>query len=252
MGYIPHFSRRARRRASTLLTIAATLAIAVPMSVFASDTFTDVAPGNQFHPDINKIADAGITTGCGGGNYCPSSSVTRAQMAAFMSRGFGVSGGTNNSTTVSEAVDEVDVLTLDFRTPGITGGTGYIAVTVEGTVLGTSSECPCTMIGQLGANGVYQGTFNLVALQSEGAPFLFGTASFDMIGGTWLLEVPTNTTISIVYEAMSIVSNAVDSELSFIGSMTAVYTPFNSGGTTELSSASSNAAERLQVMLSGN
>jgi hypothetical protein len=30
----------------------------------------------------------GITQGCGGPNYCPSLSVTRAQMAAFLVRAF--------------------------------------------------------------------------------------------------------------------------------------------------------------------
>jgi hypothetical protein len=30
-----------------------------------------------------------ITLGCGGGNYCPSSSVLREQMAAFIIRGLG-------------------------------------------------------------------------------------------------------------------------------------------------------------------
>src|SRR5262249_17179373 len=39
---------------------------------------------SQFHADICSIAQAGITTGCGGGNYCPDASVTRAQMAVFL------------------------------------------------------------------------------------------------------------------------------------------------------------------------
>lgn len=35
---------------------------------------------------IMWITYAGIATGCGGGNYCPNASVSRAQMAAFLSR----------------------------------------------------------------------------------------------------------------------------------------------------------------------
>jgi hypothetical protein len=34
-----------------------------------------------------RLYNAGITSGCGGGNYCPESSVTRAQMAIFLERG---------------------------------------------------------------------------------------------------------------------------------------------------------------------
>ena len=36
--------------------------------------------------DINRIAEAGITGGCGEGRYCPRSIVTRGQMAAFLHR----------------------------------------------------------------------------------------------------------------------------------------------------------------------
>jgi hypothetical protein len=41
-----------------------------------------------FEDDIEKLATAGITKGCGGTNtFCPKSPVTRAQMAAFLTRG---------------------------------------------------------------------------------------------------------------------------------------------------------------------
>jgi len=48
--------------------------------------FLDTA-NSSFLSYINAIYGAGITTGCGGGNYCPTQSVTRAQMAAFLIRG---------------------------------------------------------------------------------------------------------------------------------------------------------------------
>jgi hypothetical protein len=38
--------------------------------------------------DINALAASGITLGCGGGVYCPTSPVTREQMASFLVRGF--------------------------------------------------------------------------------------------------------------------------------------------------------------------
>jgi hypothetical protein len=34
------------------------------------------------------MQELGITTGCGGNNYCPAQSVTRDQMAAFLGRAF--------------------------------------------------------------------------------------------------------------------------------------------------------------------
>ena len=50
---------------------------------FAAD-FLDVAQGNPFYSDIMKVDLAGITAGCGAGNYCPNGSVSRAQMAVFL------------------------------------------------------------------------------------------------------------------------------------------------------------------------
>jgi len=39
---------------------------------------------------IEALADSGITTGCGGGNFCPDQSVTRAQMAVFLAKALGL------------------------------------------------------------------------------------------------------------------------------------------------------------------
>ena len=49
--------------------------------------FYDVPPGHPFHADIVKIAQAQVTAGCGGGNYCPADLVTRAQMSVFLLKG---------------------------------------------------------------------------------------------------------------------------------------------------------------------
>jgi len=48
--------------------------------------FSDVDPDYWAAQYIYAIADAGITTGCGVGIYCPDDSVTRGQMAAFLLR----------------------------------------------------------------------------------------------------------------------------------------------------------------------
>jgi hypothetical protein len=51
-----------------------------------SHLFADVAPGHWATGYIDALFANGITTGCGGGNYCPSQNVTREQMAAFIIR----------------------------------------------------------------------------------------------------------------------------------------------------------------------
>ncbi len=48
--------------------------------------FGDVTASDSFRDYIHAIACAGITQGCGNGNYCPANDVTRAQMAAFIVR----------------------------------------------------------------------------------------------------------------------------------------------------------------------
>jgi hypothetical protein len=52
--------------------------------------FGDVPAGDPFAPWIERLAAEGLTSGCGGGNYCPGQAVTRAQMAIFLIRAFGL------------------------------------------------------------------------------------------------------------------------------------------------------------------
>jgi hypothetical protein len=51
-------------------------------------TFSDVPCSSGFAPWIDELAQRGITAGCGGGNYCPNSAVTRGQMAVFLTTTF--------------------------------------------------------------------------------------------------------------------------------------------------------------------
>lgn len=55
-----------------------------------SATFSDVPTGHAFFQHVEALADAGITAGCGGGNYCPNDPVTRGQMAVFLAKALGL------------------------------------------------------------------------------------------------------------------------------------------------------------------
>ncbi len=48
--------------------------------------FSDVSSSSVFCKYIKRLSELGITQGCGGGNYCPKTTVTRDQMAAFLVR----------------------------------------------------------------------------------------------------------------------------------------------------------------------
>jgi len=56
----------------------------LPSAWFAD--FNDVPQSHAFHGSVERIVRDGITSGCAGGNYCPDSPITRAQMAVFLLR----------------------------------------------------------------------------------------------------------------------------------------------------------------------
>jgi hypothetical protein len=61
-----------------------------PPAVGGSTGFTDVPTSYWAAAWIKQLVAEGITTGCGTGTYCPDSPVTRAQMAVFLVRTFGL------------------------------------------------------------------------------------------------------------------------------------------------------------------
>jgi hypothetical protein len=56
----------------------------------ATATFGDVPTDHIFFQFIEALAASGITGGCGAGNYCPDSPVTRGQMATFLAKALGL------------------------------------------------------------------------------------------------------------------------------------------------------------------
>lgn len=56
----------------------------------ASATFADVPTSHPFFQYVEALAASGITGGCGAGNFCPGSYVTRGQMAVFLSKALGL------------------------------------------------------------------------------------------------------------------------------------------------------------------
>jgi len=56
----------------------------------ATATFADVPVGAFGFQHIEALVVSGITAGCGGGNDCPDSHGTRAQMAVFPAKVLGL------------------------------------------------------------------------------------------------------------------------------------------------------------------
>lgn len=77
--------------------------------------------GTVFEDDINRLAAAGITAGCGGTNYCPHRAVTRAEMAAFLVRAYDYPASSSDSFADDESsIHEAAINSLEKA--GITAG----------------------------------------------------------------------------------------------------------------------------------
>jgi hypothetical protein len=55
-----------------------------------SATFGDVPLASFGFQHIEALVASGITAGCGGGNFCPNGTLTRAQMAVFLAKALGL------------------------------------------------------------------------------------------------------------------------------------------------------------------
>jgi len=73
----------------------------------ATGVFSDVPTNHWSAAWIEQLAAEGITAGCGNGNYCPDNPVTRAQMAVFLVRTFGLIAPPQDSDNdnVADSVD---------------------------------------------------------------------------------------------------------------------------------------------------
>jgi hypothetical protein len=98
----------------------------------APATFTDVASTYWAWQYVERLVNAGITSGCGNGKYCPEATVTRAQMAVFLLKGIhgssyappavGGSTGFGDVPTEHWAGKWIKQLALEKITGGCGGG----------------------------------------------------------------------------------------------------------------------------------
>ncbi|MEP7082554.1 MAG: S-layer homology domain-containing protein, partial [Chloroflexota bacterium] len=65
--------------------MASFLTRAMQLPAASTDHFSDDA-GSPHQDSINRLADAGVTNGCGGSLFCPGGYVLREQMASFLAR----------------------------------------------------------------------------------------------------------------------------------------------------------------------
>ena len=110
------------RNVVTREQMASFLARALNLPAATQDYFTD-DNASAHEGDINRIARAGISAGCGPGRFCPSASVTREQMASFLARALNLPAATQDYFTDDNAsAHEGDINRM--ARAGITSGCG--------------------------------------------------------------------------------------------------------------------------------
>ena len=92
--------------------------------------FADVEPDGFYAPFIERMAELGVTAGCGDGTgFCPDASVTRAQMAVFLTRAFSLAPGPDPGFTDVPAdawyFDQMTALAASGITKGCGDGTRF-------------------------------------------------------------------------------------------------------------------------------
>ncbi len=128
-----------RNQMHTLAFAAMAIFLLLPVVAFAVTDFIDVDDSNVFKADLEWMAANGITKGCNppaNDKYCPSVTVTREQMAAFMHR-----------LALSQAVDAATVQ-------------GFTAVELQGQTGPAGPTGPQGPPGDDGVDGV--GSYYLV------------------------------------------------------------------------------------------
>jgi hypothetical protein len=225
---------RLRWRTRVLVAALALLTVAVPVA-WASHDFADVPTEHQFHSQISAIKNAGITTGCGGGNYCPDEFVRRDAMAAFMHRGFGrAARGTGGIITLTSAYQTAASTTI---TAGAVSGNGFVVVTGDVSFRYDAGDCPCSVLARLRHTATNATQFDTLASVVNGAAF----TSFDSTSSTWVFPVAPGSHTFVLEAALNNPSSG-PTITAGNGHISAVYVPFGSAGGSAMSAGDAAAA----------
>ena len=229
-----------RRRGRIVLgLIIAAFGIAVPVAWAA---FNDVPPSNPFYADINAIQGAGITQGCGFGNFCPEENITRQAEAAFVHRAAGRAGVnfTNGVPVPSSGVAELGILTMSIG--GVPGGTQFVLLTAQvDTLIQSATGCPC-----MTTFGVWSDTLGdyvfIGSAMNDSLPAAGGAESEGVQSATAAGVVPVASATSQTFHIYAFLAGGTGTVTGF-GTLSALTAPFGSTGANTLA-GESNASGR--------
>jgi hypothetical protein len=231
-----------RNRFARVLIVAA-FTLSLPMTALAAHQFTDVGNNHTFHTDIDRVADAGITAGCGPTTYCPDASVTRGQMAAFLSRTGSRAARSTAAVDLTSIETALSLTSLTIRAGNISGGTGFLMVTGSVQALGNEDTCPCTLGVRLLVDGSAAGNnFINTTITNTASPVFIIPVRYGNAANTWVFPVSTGANHTVTLQAYwQPVAAANGANLR--GNLTAVFVPFGSQGGNVLGATDTDLTE---------
>lgn len=197
-----------RVRRSTLVLILAVAALAFPLGALAVHQFPDVPTGASYHDEVESLVGAGITAGCGGGNYCPTSAVTRGSMAQFLVRGLSRAAMStavlDGSIVAADSFVTVAAVTIEV---GGVSGNQFVEVSGEVTASGTLADCADACYVNARLRDADTGTVSTTAFYRFPEA---GVQDQDVVGRSWVfsagpgdhtyqLQVAVFTTSSVLF-----------------------------------------------------
>jgi hypothetical protein len=222
-------------------------AIGVPV---AWATFGDVPPSNPFYDDINALQGAGITGGCGGGNFCPNENILRMAEAAFVHRGMPRAGlGFSNGVSVPSAnVAELGNVTISV--PGVPGNTQFVMIVAQvDTQILSMTGCPCLTSYGIWLDSANGGSGDYVAVgdsMNDAVPAAGGTTTEGWNTSTSMIVVPVPTGTTQTFRVLASLTGGTGTVTGY-GTIGAITAPFGASGSDTLGAAANAAAAVKQA-----
>ncbi len=236
--------RKGNGRWRIVLAAAIIVALALaPLGVLGAN-FIDLNPNSLHNGNINAIADAGISRGCGDtAHYCPNNLVTREEMASFLARTAGLGG--NPPVTNAALLGGWPAHAL-VRTNATGNGNNVVAVgNTYQTVTSAAMNVPAPgFVHVVGAVNVYAGQGNSSAYVSVRLrDVASGLSSYSLnayVGTSTGHSYETSFSPTIVFPASAgsrtyVLEVGRDSTAfgptgAWHGTLTLIYVPFGPGG----------------------
>jgi hypothetical protein len=208
------------------VAVLVTTAVAVPASVWAVTSFTDVPTSHPFYKEIKAVAEAGIAQGFGDGGYHPSANVTRQAMAAFLERGVGRAVSNNGTGYVyPDQSAQIAAVSMDAGAAGA-GTDGFVHV--SGAAWATtpdSSTTDCICIIEV---AIYDGNQKIALSYLEVPLLLDGPNALASTNVETVLQVNGDSTH--LYRLVATGWNAYAQQVTTTGSITATYFALSGDG----------------------